>query len=167
MNTPIHDIYPLLYQPFWETPAFRVTILIVFLILFFVVTFFIIKIYRKKRIPKLRAWEWALQELELLDPYEYTIKLEFKEFYFSITEIIKHYLLKRYQWHVQEKTDSELIQFLVNQKFDRILIEKLNSVLQGSLLIKFADSQTLREQAIKDKEAVIFFIESTIPTSNK
>ena len=116
---------------------------------------------RKELLEQLSPAEQALVELGKLTPKDYETKEEFKAFYFSITIIIKNYFQKQFVWQVLEKTDNELIEYLKNRSFEQKLTSELKQVLQGSLLIKFANAQTLREQAERDLATVIEIVRKT------
>lgn len=160
-----YDIYDYIYVPFWKTKTFIVIVAFATAVIGLITAYFIINYIKKKNAQKkvLTSWEWALQELEGLEPQSYESKEEFKQFYFAITNIIKHYLKKRFSFDLFEKTDEELIKSLKSKKFDMNIVAQLDEVLKGSLLIKFANAQALREQTQKDLDTVIDIVKNTIP----
>lgn len=167
-----YEIYDYLYTPFWKTKTFIITISLLLAIGFGIVAYFIIKKYKQKRAKEktLTPWEHALQELKKLAPDSYQTKDDFKIFYFTITSIIKNYFQQRFTFDITDKTDDESILYLKKKNFDSLIIEQLETVLQGSLLIKFANAKALREQAHKDLETIISIVEKTkqeTPEKNK
>lgn len=157
-----HDIYDYIFIPFWKTRTFNLTIIILLLIIAGIITYLVIQHIKRKNALKriLTPAEWALQELGLLKPQEYQKKEEFKKFYFAITKIMKAYIKKEYNLDLTEKTDDEMIAYLQERSIiDKNFIANLKTVLESSLLIKFANAQALREQAEKDLSTLISLIQ--------
>ena len=86
-----------------------------------------------------------------------------KEFYLATTSILKTYLNHRYGYQVLSKTDDEMIRYLQDINYDGSLIDQIEEVLQGSIIIKFANAQAAQEQINADYERVISIIKHTIP----
>jgi hypothetical protein len=166
-KTQFYDIYDYIYVPFWQTRAFIITMLLLFALLTAISIFLIIRYRRKRQKEKpVPPWTLTLEKLEKLHPQNYQTKEEFKLFYFSITSVMKRYIQKRFSHNVIEKTDEELIDYLQQNNFDLTFISQLDGILQGSLFIKFANAQALREQAQKDLNAMIELVKSTIPQTS-
>lgn len=161
-GTKFYDIYDYIYVPFWKTTTFVIILATVLTIICTICLYFLVKRARNKsRItPAITPGEWALGELKKLTPQKYQTKEEFKLFYFELTRITKEYLEKQFSIDVVEKTDEELIAHLQAHNFPQNFIQKLETVLRGSLLIKFANAQALREQAQNDLKTVIFLIKT-------
>lgn len=160
-----YDIYGYFYRPFWQTHIFKMIIITLCALVVLFCSYMLI-LYLKKRknkITTLSSWEWALKELNQLSLKKQFNKNEYKHFYFELTKIVKKYLYKRYKWNVKDKTDDELIIFLQEKSFDQILLNNLQEILHGALLIKFADETTLQSQIEKDLKLIIEFIKKTIP----
>ena len=137
--------------------------LVISTILIALLSYALYKQYKKRQAekkPELQPWQKAIEKLKKLTPEKYETKEEFKKFYFRISHIFKVFLQKQFVWDVLEKTDDELIKFLRAKTFDIKLIENLKSILEGSLLIKFANEQALKEQARKDLDLLISIIET-------
>ena len=165
MNNPVefYDIYDYVYVPFWQTGSFRLAIFALFILgITGLIYFWFLHRRKRKAISKqLSPAEQALVELGKLSPQSYETKEELKVFYFTLTIIIKTFLQTELAWQVCEKTDNELIEYLKDRSFDQKSISELEQVLQGSLLIKFANAQTLREQAERDLAAIASLIKKT------
>jgi hypothetical protein len=161
MNTQdtFYDIYDYIFVPFWQTKPFIISSIAVAVILLAITAYFIIRWVKKKNAMKkvVTPAEWALEQLRALKPEQYQKKEEFKQFYFTITKIIKSYLKRAYNLDTIEKTDEELIRYLRDKEF-HTLADKLEEVFNSSLLIKFANAQALREQAQKDLLTIISLI---------
>ena len=88
-------------------------------------------------------------------------KKDFKKLYYSLTTIIKQYLNRRYGWRTRDRTDEELISYLVEQKFEGALLEDLKKMFSGAAWIKFAGEDVIKTQAKKDLEMAIRIINRT------
>jgi hypothetical protein len=176
-----YDIYDYIHIPFWKTKFFISCTIIFTIIALAIVAYFLIKFlknkYREKKIVPL--WEKTIGELQKLTPTKYETKEEFKTFYFTITKIIKKYIFERFSINLLEKTDVETIEYLkgalppteaqppaIDHKIiDLDFIDRLEKIFQGSLFIKFANAQALKEQALKDLNIIIALVEKTVPDS--
>jgi len=170
-----YDIYDYIYVPFWKRQGFLITMSVLLLLALAAGLFFCIRYYRKKQQQKVKItpWDHALQQLQTLTPEDYQTKEDFKNFYFTIASIIKRYLQKRFTLDIIEKTDKELIDYLKTLTltthktkavmFDSNIVTDLETVLNGSLSIKFANEQALRETAAKDLTTIASIIEQTKP----
>lgn len=157
-NVDFYDIYDYIYVPFWKTKIFITIIIILILAAIAVAAYFFYRHWQEKKLaqkPPPSPKEWALRELAKLKPEMYKSKQEFKEFYFALTRIYKTFLYKQFSWDIQEKTDEELLAFLRKKNATPDLINTLEKILHGSLLIKFANAQALKEQAQGDLKNLI------------
>lgn len=168
MNTPVnvdfYDIYGYYTQPIWQTTWFKITsAIIITLALGIIIAYIIIR--HKRRI--ISPTDWALQELKKYQPALCKNKQDFKKFYFNLTSIIKKYLNKRFGWQTHDKTDEELLVYLMQQRFDNNLLALMHSITEGAVLVKFADQDVIKTQAEKDYQATITIIEQTKPLDTK
>ena len=108
-----YEIFDYYYKPFTQTIYFKLAIAGGILLLIGIVALII----WFKKFKKPQPWEWAEEELNKIDMNSYKTKKEFKDFYFTITGIIKHYLEKRHSWDTQGKTDEELVTYLKARNF--------------------------------------------------
>ncbi|MFH1461828.1 MAG: hypothetical protein ABIF12_02700 [bacterium] len=159
--TDFYESYGYYSQPLWKNIYFKIFIILFFILLVGIIIFFVIKYINKKKERKLFSWEWAYLQLNKIDIKSCESKNDFKKFYFDITEVIKNYFQKRYDWNVLDKTDEELIHFLILHKFDLILVKDLKSVFDDAQFIKFADQEAFRPQAEKDLKFVFNLVEKT------
>lgn len=158
------DIYDYVYTPFYKTNIFIVISSLLLLALIITLAYiFIKKRHNKQNIQVITHWEWALRELKKMAPSKYETKEEFKKFYFDITELIKLYLQKRFNFNLMEKTDEELLKYLKDKSFDEENIYVIKNILDGSLLIKFANEQAIKENALKSLKETIELVKRTIP----
>jgi hypothetical protein len=165
VNKQVHfyDIYGYVHTPFWKTKIFITSMLVISTILIALLSYVLYKQYKKRQAekkPELQPWQKAIEMLKKLTPEKYETKEKFKKFYFQISHIFKSFLQEQFGWDVLEKTDDELINFLREKNFDENLVKNLKSILEGSLLIKFANEQALKEQARKDLDLLISIIKT-------
>jgi len=167
-ETKFYDIYDYLYMPFWRSTTFFILLMILSAVISGMGAYFLVKYMRKKskKEPQIPPWEWALKLFKTLTPGTYETKDQFKLFYFKLTQITKKYLEQRFEWDLMEKTDNEMIECLKTKQCNEKIINSLEEVLQGSLLIKFANAEALREQAQKDLNTVIYIVKKTKPRKN-
>src|SRR5579885_440075 len=147
MQQELYGIYPMWHVPFWQTTTFYV--LMALIISALLVTVIIVLIRRAKaRKNKLMIWDKALQELqEMRTQYDVT---QAKEYYAVLSLILKKYLHGRYGYDVYSKTDQELLEYLATTPFPPALIAQLQSIVEGSVLVKFANAQAIQEQMQRD-----------------
>ncbi|MFH1832284.1 MAG: hypothetical protein ABH827_05805 [bacterium] len=163
-KTIFYDIEEYYYLPFHETLLFKILIIAGILIIGVLVGYYLFKRrYRKK----ITSWQWALQEIAKLGLAQYTNKHDVKKLYFNLTGIIKQYLYKRYNWKIQNKTDKELVAFLLEKQFDPALIIDLQKMLEGAQWVKFANQDMIKTQVESDLKMAQKLVEQTKPIENK
>lgn len=163
MNTPqdFYEIYDFYYPPWWTHTWAKVAIIAGTLILLGLILFFILTRKKKQLLP----WEWAEAQLKKLSCANCKNKNDFKNFYFSLTTILKHYFHVRYFWQTEDKTDEELILFLQEQNFDNYQLEHLRKVFTGAVWIKFANEDAIKSQALEDLNKAFEIVEKTKPAN--
>ena len=158
----LHEIYEFLYTPFWYETWFIITIVLslaVAALLAWLIRWWLER--RRLRRPPITSWEQAFQALEQLTQNPPTTKEEYKAFYFALSDIVKAYLGSRFTWHLEDKTDEELLVFLRAQHLDPALCTMVEQVTSGAMQIKFADAESMREQVERDSAQVYELIERT------
>jgi hypothetical protein len=161
-STDFYDIYGYYYQPIWETKGFKITFIVLILLIISITTYLVVRrfIHKKKQLALL-PWQWAFDKLNLLSQKNSTTKNDFKKFYFELTDIIKIYLNKRYDWKTSDKTDNELITYLEIQKFDKNLLLNLRKLMDGAVWIKFANEDAIKNQVDIDLKIAYEIVEKT------
>jgi|SaaInlStandDraft_4_1057021.scaffolds.fasta_scaffold07901_4 hypothetical protein len=156
----LHEIYDFHFCSFWKQPWFVVLITLVFVagIAWCVHLFLLYRAKKQEQENILTPLEWATEELNKLSVEKCENKNDYKKFYFRLTEIIKEYFYKQYDWHVQDKTDEELILFLWGVQFDSECVMKLDKVLKDSLLVKFAGGEALKNNAKQALDVAFFLV---------
>jgi hypothetical protein len=163
MKEPVefYESYGYISEPLWESLYFRIFVYSFIFIFISLVVLFLYRYLKNRKEKMLTAWDWAILRLNKIDINKYKTKQDFKQFYFEITEIVKKYFYKRYYWHVLDKTDQELIQFLESKKFDKDLLETLIFIFNNALFIKFAGQEAFKPQAEKDLKFIYELIQKT------
>lgn len=165
----LYDIYGIWHVPFWQTKSFYAFVgFVCLLVLFFVARSIFKRLRAKKKL--LPAWEIALQKLRELQAHNIATQERAKQFYGSLTVILKNYLHARYSFDAQGKTDKELLVYLRDvreHRFDNKLVNELEEIFSGMELIKFANVQAMQEQIEKDLARTIGFIKQTVPKTPK
>jgi hypothetical protein len=158
----LYDVYGAWHIPFWKTNIFYGLSGIVLLGISGLFLYWIYKKYLYAR-PKKTCWEIALEQIDYLQKNNYANKDRGKEFYSALTATLKRYVHERYGFDSRAKTDSEFLQYMVEQKFDTHLMQEITTIFEGSLTIKFANAGAVQKQIDHDVSAAISFIKKTIP----
>jgi len=138
---------------YWIVPIFLIIGLIVYLL-------FRRKKKRNEAERQLPPYEEALFALHQLDKSQLLEEHRSKEYYSSLTEIIKRYLDKEIDDNTLESTSDELIDRLNLHKdaghfdFDNATIDKLDTILRRADLIKFAKMREKEGQAQVDRNVI-------------
>lgn len=172
---PMFDIKPPMDVPpvntnwikylFWSLLILAIILAIVYLILHQ-------KKIREEAKRQLPPFEEALVALQTLDSSDYLRENRVKDYYSSLTEIVKRYLDREVDEAALESTTDELIAKLELHKdagqleFDKATIYKLREILKRADLIKFAKMQMESGQAQLDRteiEEIIKVTHESIP----
>ena len=162
----LYDIYGPWHVPFWQTNAFYGVMACVILLLAGLVCWYLIKRYRARK-PALSCWERALSDLQQLDKDTMIREDLGKEFYGALTRVLKRYMHERYGLEGTEKTDDEFLKYLKKKEFSSDFLQEIQSIFEGSVVIKFANMSAARQQMERDLFNAIAFIKKTIPQSQK
>jgi len=163
-KTGLYENYGLWHVPFWQTQKFQLMLKIGGVVLALLIVAFLIKKYSDyKRRKKLSAWDQALLDLRTLKNEQKISVEQGKEFYLAATALLKKYLYERFGYDVLGKTDSEVVQYLQEWHADEQVIADIRLLMQGSMVIKFANAQAAQEQIEHDYIRAIAIIQRTIP----
>jgi len=122
---------------------------------------------REESEKQLPPFEEALFALKKLDESHLLEEHRSKEYYSSLTEIIKRYLDKEIDDSALESTSEELIDRLKLHKdaghfeFDNDTIQKLDTILKRADLIKFAKMREKEGQAHVDRNVIEEILKET------
>jgi len=162
----LYAIYDAWHVPFWQTKTFFMLLLTIGLLILCVLIGLVIKRYRSLKIV-LSPWEHALLRLESLKKNNQATADKGKEFYGTLTSVLKRYLHERYGLDKHEKTDEEFLRYLEKKEFSSDFLVDLHLIFSGSTTIKFANMQAIQTQIDRDLALAISFVSRTIPASTK
>lgn len=170
LKQPMFDIKPAIEVPPVKTDWLKY-LLWGFLILAILALLIYLILRQKKKIEEakrqLPPFEEALVALKTLDTSEYLKENRVKDYYSSLTEIVKRYLDREVDEAALESTTDELILKLELHKdsghldFDRATINRLREILKRADLIKFAKMQMESGQAQLDRADIEEIIKET------
>lgn len=148
----IKDIYDVWYHPFWREKWFVYSSIILIIGLIVLVSYWLYK--RNKKEIILTPQEQALEALYKLKKSEWE---SHKVFYIQLTTILKQYLQTQYKLPCIGKTDIEWLEMLQkNSQINEFVIQTIKTLLDGVVLIKFANQKAAQQQM---QEALIKSIE--------
>jgi hypothetical protein len=124
--------------------------------------FYRAKYQKTKAIPSRPAHELALEELDLLQKKELIAKGIYKEHYFSLSEIFRKYLERRFHFQAVEKTTEELLPEILDLKeFDQEIKDTAKKFLQHTDLVKFAKHTPDMQEVDQEHQEAVDFIKET------
>lgn len=146
--------------------------LLVWLIPLLILAGLVFYFLRRKKLKEeaerqLPPYEEAIVALQKLDNSELLKDNKSKEYYSSLTEIVKRYLDREIDETALESTSEELIERLMMHKhagnfdFDVATIKKLDEIFKRADLVKFARMQQESGQAKADRATVEDIINET------
>ena len=148
MNEQLYDIYTQWHVPFWQTPLFWFACGLFFVVLASVLILrFIICRARKKIIVPYPIV--AHNDLKKLQVSEYACPQRAAVFYATLIAILKKYLTAYYSCDFASKTDQECLDALASMAHNKQLYDIIEHVLNGSLMVRFAQAHVV-EQMIHD-----------------
>lgn len=109
----------------------------------------------------LPPWDAALEELEELI-HSGILEQDIKEYYYSLSDILRRYIEKRYGLMAPERTTEEFIQLMQTQgQFNREHRQLLQKFLLECDLVKFAKITPDKTETGKGTEMVRRFVDET------
>jgi len=163
-KTGLYENYGLWHVPIWQTEKFQLAVKIIAgLIVLLVIAFLVRKYVQYRKRKKLSLWDQALLEVNQLKKEHKVDTIYGKEFYVTVSVLLKKYFYDRFNYDVVGKTDDEMIQYLREHYPDTQSIEDMKAMLQGSVIVKFANAQAAQEQLDHDYVRAIAIITRTIP----
>jgi len=175
LKQPMFDIKPFIDVPPVQTNWLKYLLWILVILAIIAGLVYLILHQKKKREEarrQLPPFEEALVALQTLDSSAFLKENKVKDYYSSLTEIVKRYLDREVDEAALESTTDELIAKLELKKdagqleFDKATIYKLREILKRADLIKFAKMQMESGQAQLDRteiEEIIKVTHESIP----
>ena len=110
------------------------------------------------------AWEKALEELDQLSASGILEKKEYREYYYRLSDILRHYIESRFAIMAPERTTEEFIKLMQTRtEFLSPHQQLLNQFFQQCDWVKFAKGIPQPDQAGQEIQTVRTFIRETIP----
>lgn len=163
-KTGLYENYGLWHIPFWQTEKFKMAMQVGLLVIVLLVVAVLIKKYLAYRSrKKLPVWDQALLALTHLKRDQKIDVAHGKEFYATVSALLKQYFFERFGYALIGKTDDEVVAYLKSNHKDDVLLEEVKAVLQGGVVIKFANAQAAQEQMEHDYLRAVGIIQRTIP----
>lgn len=167
-KTGLYENYGLWHVPFWQTDTFKMVIQICLFLVIVSVIALLLKKYRVYRAQKkLPLWDQALLALTRLKKEDKINVAHGKEFYGTISAVLKHYFQDQFGHDLIGKTDDETIVYLKKHHKDENIPDEIKQILEGGIFIKFANAQAAQEQMEQDYLRSIAIVKRTIPTKSK
>ena len=162
----IPDLYGCIETPSWVDEHF---ILVVILGILGAVALVLLLYQAYTRYYEARkpCWVVALKKMHALSLGSNASLADGKRFYASLTDVLKWYCYRRFGWMLLDKTESEVINFLKQSDVDGAFLEHLEKCMLTSVQVKFAKGSVSVEQAEADRQAIISFIEQSIPVRGR
>lgn len=163
-ETGLYENYGLWHTPFWQTETFYVIVKVcagIAVLVLFVVLYKLYIAYKKRK--KISAWDSALRDLQTLHELQRISIIPAKEFYITLSSIIKTYLYNRFGYDVLSKTDEEIVIYLQEKRCDQGIIDGIRELLQGSIAVKFANASVAQERMADAYNRTLSLIKNSIP----
>ncbi len=96
------------------------------------------------------SWEIAFTDLALLKNKNLLEKGELKKFYFELTEIIRRYAGKKFEFDAIDLTTAEINDHLIEKSVESWFCDELTNYLEDADLVKFAKYIPSEEQPETD-----------------
>ena len=167
--TELQNIKGIIDEPFMLSDYLPYLVLIGGLLLIVFIAWYLIKKSRKKETfgefakKKLPAHIIALKKLKKLDELQLWQSGKIKSFQSQITFILREYLEGRFDVPALESTTDEIVGNLKAIHIDKVVIDKLQTILQTADLVKFAKSEPpvdVHQQAFNN---ITTFVKQTMP----
>jgi hypothetical protein len=92
---------------------------------------------KEKLPPQKEPYQIALEKLEAMEKLSPETQQEFKQYYSSLSEILREFIEKHYRVPALEQTTSE-IDYALRRKLTALETEKVRTILESADLVKFA-----------------------------
>lgn len=116
-----------------------------------------------KKIIIVPPYEEAIRDLQDLKSRNLWENGHEKEYYTRLTDILRHYLDRRFGIAAMEMTSSEILKKLSENQETRLTRSQMQSILSMADFVKFAKVRPLPEDNVKTLNSAFEFVESTKP----
>jgi len=156
----LYDIYGAWHIPFWQTKQFYLFLTCIAAVGIVLLLWYAIRRYRSRPVL-LSPQQRALQQLQALKKNNRATVVAAKEFYSTVTRVLKDYVYERYGYDTYDKTDVEFLHYLEDKEFPANLLTDLQAIFSGSEIIKFANAQAIQDQIESDLDKALSFVNRT------
>lgn len=127
--------------------------------------------YRKKKenilegeaIPDMPPYEEAAMALALVKKEKLWQKEENKKYFTELTDIIRRYLARRFEFDAQEMTTEEILNFVRHKREFEMIERELTELLQLADMVKFAKWKPLQHESELSFNQAVSVVEATKP----
>ncbi len=156
----MYDAYSIIEQPAWyaQWPLFLALVIAFFIA---AVLFFWLKQTKGSLSQKtIGPWDYAQQELTLLDQLELSTQEDHKKFYTILTNMLKRYLQEHYSLN-EGNTDQELLALLKKKNIPQDILKNMHEITHHAFMVKFAHHEGLLFHMEQDKQRAREILEMT------
>lgn len=153
------DIYDLVYYPFWQSKSFLFTVYFVGIGSVIFVCYFLYALYIKKT----KVVDCAMIAYEKLEKFEKISVLkeqDSKDYYFSLSSIVKNYLACRYHSSFSCMTDNEMLE-KIKKYTNEANVRLLERIVLNMKMVKFEYKIVTENQLSQDIVLIKQFVEDT------
>ncbi|HLW72740.1 MAG TPA: hypothetical protein VKR54_01695, partial [Candidatus Babeliales bacterium] len=134
-KTGLYENYDLWHVPFWQTHKFQLAVEIIgCLIVLFIAVLLVRKYLQYRKRKKLPLWDQALLDLSHLKKEHKLDVAHGKEFYLTVSALLKKYFHDRFGYDLMGKTDGEVVHYLQEHYLDEHGVEEIKILLQGGVV---------------------------------
>ena len=141
----LYDIYDIPYVPYDWSWVYVLVLVSVFLMVALILYYFSCK-NREKLSPAQKAFK----KISDLSSNRLSTSEQRKQFYFSLSSILKEFLHDQFQFDVIAMTDDELVEYLSEKKKLSQLVEDIKTITSGITFIKFAGADAAQNKMVQD-----------------
>jgi hypothetical protein len=119
---------------------------------------------REQAAAPLHPWDEALHALDALPYREWLAEGQLQRYYYSLSEILKRYIERRYQFNAAEQTSTEIVSEMKRLKTP--FRDEFIDFIRRADLVKYAKSRPTAEEQPQAIEAVRGMIVRSRPIEN-
>ena len=151
-----------------------IALIVACVLLILIAAFFVYRYYRKKKqnkeniIPekKVPPYEFALNELKILEDKKLWQQGKVKEYHSKITEIIRKYYEERFNFRALEMTSAEILGVLSYMEEGKKVLDLSSDFFTNADLVKFAKFQPMTKVNEEMMKQAYEIVNVTIPAVN-
>lgn len=153
----LYDIYDMPYEPQAQQPWLYLLVAAL-IVIFGVITWLSMQSLKKDLMTPAQR---ALARLKMIDPDEVSTQEQQKQFYSTVSSILKEFFVHQCTYGIVGMTDEEFKQFLARVQCPLMICQDIAELFEGVEYIKFAGQEAVKKKIIHDYERVKRIIEQT------